>query len=92
MSGLPLRIRIYSTSVKIALFSAMVPRHALSSHLAKSTVSGHAQYKNKPAHGIPEDRRSTEIFRRFRANRARPAYKAFLVHHNPYAFRFARSV
>ena len=39
-----LRIDVYSTSVKIALFSAMVPWHALSSHLAKSAVSGHAQY------------------------------------------------
>ena len=36
---------LYSTSVKIALFSAMVPWHALSSYLAKSAVSGHAQYK-----------------------------------------------
>ena len=30
--------------VKIALFSATVPWHALSSHLAKSAISGHAQY------------------------------------------------
>ena len=34
---------VYSTSVKIALFSAMAPWHVPSSHLAKSTVSGHAQ-------------------------------------------------
>ena len=37
--------RLYSTSAKIALFSAMVPWHALSSHLAKNAVSGHAQYR-----------------------------------------------
>ena len=35
---------VYSTSVKIVLFSAMIPWHALSSHLARSAVSGHAQY------------------------------------------------
>ena len=34
----------YSTSVKIAFFSATVPWHVLSLHLAKSAVSGHAQY------------------------------------------------
>ena len=38
-------IKQYSTSVKIALFYAAVPWHALSSYLAKSAVSGHAQYK-----------------------------------------------
>ena len=38
---------VYSTSVKIALFSAMAPWHAPSSHLAKSAVSGHAQYIRK---------------------------------------------
>jgi hypothetical protein len=36
---------IYLTSVKIVLFfSAAAPWHALSSNLAKSAVSGHAQY------------------------------------------------
>ena len=34
----------YSTSVKIALFFCGGPWHTLSSHLAKSAVSGHAQY------------------------------------------------
>ena len=37
----------YSTPVKIALFYAVVPWHALSSHLAKSAVSGHAQYTKR---------------------------------------------
>ena len=41
---------LYSTSVKIELFSAMVPWHALSSHLAKSAVSGHAQYTTVTCH------------------------------------------
>ena len=45
----PIRFEIYSTSVKIAFFSATVPWHALSSHLAKSAVSGHAQYSH--SHG-----------------------------------------
>ena len=35
-------IGIYSTPVKIALFSATAPWHALSSNLAKNAVSGHA--------------------------------------------------
>ena len=43
-------LELYSTLVKIAIFSAMVPWHALSSHLAKSTISGHAQYTTVTCH------------------------------------------
>jgi len=39
--------KLYSTSVKIAFFFCDGPWHALSSHLAKSAVSGHVQYNIK---------------------------------------------
>ena len=40
-------IELYSTSVKIALFFCDASWHASSSHLAKSAVSGHAQYNGR---------------------------------------------